>query len=112
MKVAQNSLIEEPFQAQVVRDAKVLEGISWSQSPLLLGFNSTKLKTYGRPSAGHRPVRHCLPPGGLVLDKTAAFTSDVKNRWASEWLRWTGFGRFWTQAVRTLDAPCRSRAFR
>ncbi len=29
-----------------------------------------------------------------------AWTSDVKNRWAVEWLRWNGFSRFWAQLVR------------
>jgi len=28
------------------------------------------------------------------------FASDVKNRWAAQWLEWDGFGRFWTQLTR------------
>ncbi len=102
MKVAQNSLIEEPFQAQVVRDAKVLEGISWSQSPLLLGYNSTKLKPTADLLLATETGAPLFASWRFGLGQTAAFTSDVKSRWASEWLRWNGFGRFWTQAVRTL----------
>jgi Ca-activated chloride channel homolog len=102
MKVAQNSLIEEPFQAQVVRDAKVLEGISWSQSPLLLGYNSTKLKPTADLLLATETGAPLFASWRFGLGQTAAFTSDVKSRWASEWLRWTGFGKFWTQAVRTL----------
>jgi len=102
MKVAQNSLIEEPFQAQVVRDAKVLEGISWSQSPLLLGYNSTKLKPTADLLLATETGAPLFASWRFGLGQTAAFTSDVKSRWASEWLRWTGFGKFWSQAVRTL----------
>ena len=47
-------------------------------------------------------------PGGapiLALGRsgqgtTAAFTSDIQDRWAAAWLRWDGFGRFWVQLVR------------
>ncbi|NQT19205.1 MAG: hypothetical protein HQ592_05835 [Planctomycetes bacterium] len=29
-----------------------------------------------------------------------AFTSDAKNRWAAEWVEWTGYRKFWPQVVR------------
>ena len=28
------------------------------------------------------------------------FASDVKNRWAADWLKWDGYGKFWTQLAR------------
>lgn len=34
------------------------------------------------------------------LGRTAVFTSDVKNRWAADWLTWEGYGKFWSQLVR------------
>src|SRR5262249_37321273 len=30
----------------------------------------------------------------------AAFTSDVKTRWAAEWIGWSGYPKFWSQVVR------------
>jgi hypothetical protein len=33
------------------------------------------------------------------LGWTLAWTSDVKSQWASEWLRWAGWERFWGQLV-------------
>jgi len=30
------------------------------------------------------------------------FTSDVKNRWAVNWLDWPGYGKFWVQQVRDV----------
>jgi len=30
-----------------------------------------------------------------------AWTSDVKNRWAVEWIRWGNFPKFWAQVIRT-----------
>src|SRR5256885_11081522 len=38
------------------------------------------------------------------LGRTAAFTSDLKDRWAVNWLRWNGYSKFWSQLVReTVD---------
>jgi Ca-activated chloride channel family protein len=34
------------------------------------------------------------------LGSTLAWTSDVKNLWAVDWLRWSAFSKFWGQLVR------------
>jgi hypothetical protein len=34
------------------------------------------------------------------LGKTVVFLSDVKNRWAADWLTWPGYGKLWAQVVR------------
>jgi hypothetical protein len=45
------------------------------------------------------------------LGQTAAFTSDARNRWAVEWLRWEGFGKFWVQLTRKLRRPAALKNF-
>jgi len=42
------------------------------------------------------------------LGRCAAFTSSVDSRWASNWLQWGGFERFWEQAVRWVAKPSQS----
>jgi hypothetical protein len=32
---------------------------------------------------------------------SVAWTSDVKNRWSADWIRWGGYPKFWAQLVRT-----------
>jgi hypothetical protein len=44
---------------------------------------------------------HCL----IAATNVAAFTSDAKARWASEWLGWPGYGKFWGQIARMLVRP-------
>jgi len=34
------------------------------------------------------------------LGKVVVFTSDVKNRWAVNWLDWPGYGKLWAQLTR------------
>ena len=33
------------------------------------------------------------------LGRTLAFTSDAKPKWAVEWLKWSDFSKFWSQAI-------------
>ncbi len=42
------------------------------------------------------------------LGRCVAFTSSVDSRWASNWLQWSGFERFWEQAVRWAAKPSQS----
>lgn len=99
--VAQQAAVEEWFPVEQVGNADFLKGISISSAPLLHGYVSTELKP---------------PPAQLILQSdrgepilarwraglgwALAWTSDVKNGWAVEWLRWPNFGRFWGQLVR------------
>ena len=102
MKVAQSSLVEEPFLAVSVVKSPITAGLDWAQSPLLLGYNATKPKptadlllTTERGEPLHATWRY-------GLGQAAAFTSDAKTRWASEWIAWPGYGKFWAQLVRAL----------
>jgi hypothetical protein len=36
------------------------------------------------------------------LGRAVVFASDVKNRWAADWLQWDGYGKLWGQLVRDV----------
>ena len=83
------------------RLGRFLEGHRHRLAPLLHGYVATQLKP---------------PPAQLILQSdrgdpilarwrtglgwSLAWTSDVKNHWSVEWLRWPGYGKFWSQLVR------------
>ncbi len=102
MKVSQSSLIEEPTQAVPVTKSALTAGIDWAQSPLLLGYNATKPKPTADVLLATERGEPLLTTWRYGLGNAAAFTSDTKARWASEWLAWPGYGKFWTQLVRGL----------
>jgi uncharacterized membrane protein len=102
MKVAQSSLIEEPFQPVATRSHPILGGINWKQAPLLLGYNSTKPKPTADMLLVTERGEPLLATWRYGLGQAAAFTSDAKARWAAEWLNWQGYGKFWAQIVRGL----------
>ena len=102
MKVAQSSLVEEPFLAVPARPSPLTAGLDWAQSPLLLGYNATKPKPTADILLATERGEPLLATWRYGLGQAAAFTSDAKSRWAAEWLAWPGFGKFWAQTVRGL----------
>ena len=36
------------------------------------------------------------------LGRAAVFASDAKTRWASDWVTWKGYDKFWTNLSRDL----------
>ncbi len=105
MKVAQSSLVEEPFLAKAVGRSPILSGLDWAKAPLLLGYNSTKLKPTADLVLATEIGEPLLATWRYGLGQSAAFTSDAKSRWAGGWVGWPGFGKFWTQLVRALMRP-------
>jgi hypothetical protein len=80
----------------------VLNGIDWGNAPYLRGYVSTKAKPGSETLLTSDYGEPILAIWRVGLGKAAAFTSDVKNRWAVEWLRWPGYTQFWSQLVRAL----------
>ncbi|HKP60798.1 MAG TPA: VWA domain-containing protein, partial [Polyangiales bacterium] len=81
--------------------ARFLEGIALGAAPALGGYVTTQAKA--RPaqiileSERGDPL---LARWRVGLGYALAWTSDLKPRWASDWLAWSSFGRFLAQLVR------------
>ncbi|MEO8352720.1 MAG: glutamine amidotransferase, partial [Chthoniobacteraceae bacterium] len=84
------------------RPATMIAGIDWAQAPLLLGYNTTKPKPGADVLLTTERGEPLLATWRYGLGQTGVFTSDAKSRWASEWLSWDGYGKFWSQVVRGL----------
>jgi Mg-chelatase subunit ChlD len=98
--VARTSLVEEPFRPRVVKTAQALKGIPWASAPYLLGFVTTKDKDAAEVLLETETGEPLLARWRYGLGKSVAFTSDIKNRWAVEWIRWPGYAKFWAQLIR------------
>jgi len=102
MRAAESSVQEDAFFAQPLAGQTVAKGISWPQSPVLLGFNITQPKPGAEVDLVTEKGDPLYAEWRYGLGKAAVFTSDAKSRWASEWLGWPGFGKFWGQVAREL----------
>ncbi len=105
MRATESSLREDAFLALPKGRPETLRGLDWSTAPLLLGFNVSRLKSGADLLLTTEKGDPLLATWRYGLGRTAAFTSDAKARWASEWLAWPGFGKFWTQVARDLVPP-------
>ena len=95
------TLREQPFKPVVKKNVQVFKGIDFDTAPDLLGYVATKAKETSEVLL-ESPDRKdpVLARWQYGLGKTAAFTSDLKDRWAVDWLRWDGYSKFWSQLVR------------
>lgn len=99
--VSRSAAVEEYFQPRVVTSADFMRGIDFAGAPYLHGYVATRMK----PPPAQELLQSELAEPILArwhvgLGWSLAWTSDVKNFWAVEWLRWPGYGQFWGQLVR------------
>ncbi len=94
------TLREEAFKPVVKKNVEAFKGIDFNAAPPLLGYVATKSKDTSEVLLESRRKDPILARWQYGLGKTAAFTSDLKDRWAADWLKWTGYSKFWAQLVR------------
>lgn len=110
-QVARSALVEELIKVRVLKYSSAIAGIPWGSAPYLRGYVSTKPKPMSETLLVSDYGEPILAKWRVGLGKTAAFTSDVKNRWAADWLRWSGFSQFWGQLVREMMRHRIQRSF-
>lgn len=106
--IIRKSLISEgDFNPVYSQPSEILNGLT-SGLPNLGGIVVTTPKELATIAL----VRESVQDGSVIdadpllanwrygLGKTVAFTSDAKNKWASEWVQQPIYGKFWSQAVR------------
>ena len=94
------SIIEEPFRPVVRLKTEALAGVDFENGPELKGFVLSQPKLFAEvvlEAKDHQPL---LVQSHYGLGKSIAFLSDIKNRWAVDWLAWPGYGKLWAQVVR------------
>ena len=101
-RAVRSNLLEEPFRPAVKHRSAAFRGLDLDNLPELKGDVSSKARD-------HAEILLATPSGAPLLvrwqfglGKTVAFTSDVKNRWAANWIAWPGYGKFWAQQVRDV----------
>lgn len=100
-QLTQRHLQESNFKIKVVaKKHPILQGIDWSRVPVLRGHVELK----ARPTAEvlwtgpkDKPV---LTTWQYGLGQVVSLSTDAGPRWASRWLPWDGYSKFWTQTAR------------
>ncbi len=99
--------IEKATKVGVLQKAELLEGTGVESAPPLLGY----VRFVEKPSAAE--VLNIDQQNGEKKDplfvrwqyglgRAAVFTSDAKSRWATNWVTWAGYDKFWVNVFRDL----------
>ncbi len=101
-EVQKSQLVEDVVKAIVVKKVETIEGTGVEDAPYLHGYVSTKAKPMSEVIlVSDERGEPLLARWRVGLGQVVAWTSDVKNRWATEWLSWPGYQKFWAQVVRS-----------
>lgn len=111
MLVSKSLLIEEPFVPAMDTSSPELTGIDPQAVPPLLGYVATSAKPAARVLAISHRKDPILASWQYGLGRSVAFTSDCKARWASHWLTWPDYNKFWSQVVRSTMRKSGPRDF-
>ena len=107
-----SAIDEQPFLPQVIRATHALRDIDMDTAPFLLGYVITRPRPTSEVVLVTESGDPLLAWWRHGLGMSAAFTSDAKNRWAAEWVTWSGFPKFWTQVIRHVMRTSDTRGFR
>ena len=99
--VQQSPLVEDLIHVRVAKRVEAIEGTDLASAPPLHGYVSTTAKPTAETILVSERDEPILARWRFGAGTAVAWTSDVKNRWSTEWIRWRGYPKFWAQLVRT-----------
>ena len=100
--VSHGLIVEKTFLPRMVSSGESLRGVSLAGMPVLQGFVLTYMKPGAEEVLGALYDAPLLASWRYGLGRTAAFTSDMRGRWARAWHQ---FPRFAAQLVRWIARP-------
>jgi uncharacterized membrane protein len=87
----------------VVKAPAFLGPVDAAHAPKLKGITATVLKDAALEVMSTDEGDPLLAFWPIGLGRTAVFTSDVKDRWATNWVRWRGYGPFFAAVVHAIE---------
>lgn len=99
IRTAGEQIVEEPFQPVPSSPSEILQGLDASRLPVLLGYNATTAKgtaTVALLTGREDPL---LAQWQYGLGRAAAWTSDTRQQWATDWIGTDAFGTLTAQIV-------------
>jgi Ca-activated chloride channel family protein len=96
-----SALVEDAITVHINKRVELIEGTGVESAPPLRGYVSTKPKPTSEVVLISDRGEPILARWRLGIGSCVAWTSDVKNRWSVDWIRWSNYPKFWAQLVRT-----------
>jgi len=96
-----SQLVEDLIRARVAKRVEAIEGTNVENAPPLHGYVTTKPKPTSETILISDLGEPILARWRYGAGTSVAWTSDVKNRWSVDWIRWGGYPKFWAQVIRS-----------
>jgi Ca-activated chloride channel homolog len=96
-----SQLVEDRIYARVAKKVEAIEGTNVENAPPLHGYVTTKPKPTAETILISDLGEPILARWRYGAGTSVAWTSDVKNRWSVDWIRWASYPKFWAQVVRS-----------
>ena len=96
-----SQLVEDVIHVRVAKKVEAIEGTGVENAPPLHGYVTTKPKPTAETILISDLGEPILARWRHGSGTSVAWTSDVKNRWGVDWIRWGGYPKFWAQVVRS-----------
>jgi len=93
------ALVEEEFEAKRAFSTEPLTGLPHEGWPRLYGYVATAPKPRAETPLQTHQNDPLLAHWQCGLGRVVAFTSDVRPRWAVDWMAWPYFSQFWAQLL-------------
>jgi len=96
-----SQLVEDLIHARVAKKVEAIEGTGVESAPPLHGYVTTKPKPTAETILISDLGEPLLARWRYGAGTSVAWTSDVKNRWSVDWIRWPNYPKFWAQVIRS-----------
>jgi len=96
-----SQLVEDVIHVRIAKKVEAIEGTNVENAPPLHGYVTTKPKPTAETILISDLGEPILARWRYGAGTAVAWTSDVKNRWSADWIRWNGYPKFWAQVIRS-----------
>jgi len=96
------SVIDKDFTPQLASSHSILRNVELSAAPMLHGYVVTIVKPRSTTILTGPESDPILATWTAGVGQTAAFTSDLMDRWGGEWTQWEGAARLVAQTARHI----------
>lgn len=94
--------VEEPLAPQVTKKVEILNEVGVEKAPQLKGYVRFIAKPTAETILTIDRTDPLLSRWQYGLGRATVFASDAKSRWATDWISWKGYDKFWTNIARDL----------
>lgn len=102
MQASKSAIKEDLYGTVHLADHPMLNGFEQAELPFIMGYVMTQARPTAKVLLGTELGDPLLATNRFGLGQTFAYSSDLTEKWGSEWLSWSACGSFWNQVLRSI----------